>query len=146
MRRKADSEQPGEIGIAPSMLAFIVVKARAFDAQAGVSGLEEGSNASDDREMSALEGGADDATREELRAAIASLTIDQRVALVALTWIGRGDFSPQEWTSACALAAERRTGATARYLLGMPMFGDYLEEGASALGLDLAGEEAQIMS
>ena len=55
-------------------------------------GWRAGSNASDDREVAALEGGADNATGAELRAATASLSEDQRAALVALVWIGRGDF------------------------------------------------------
>ena len=40
-----------------------------------------------------------------------------------------------------ATARERHTGSTARYLMGMPLLGDYLEEGAAALGVNLSSSE-----
>jgi hypothetical protein len=123
-------------------LAFLVLKARAFDAQAGVSDPDEASNPSDDREVSVLEGQSDDPTAEELAAAIASLSDEEQTALVALVWIGRGDFEASEWEDAKSLARQRHKGPTARYLMGMPQLGDYLEEGAAALGVNLAEDES----
>lgn len=123
-------------------LAFLVLKARAFDAQAGVSDPDEASNPSDDREVSVLEGQSDDPTAEELAAAIASLSDEEQTALVALVWIGRGDFEASEWEDAKSLARQRHKGPTARYLMGMPQLGDYLEEGASALGVNLTEDES----
>lgn len=122
-------------------LAYLIVKARAFDAQAGVSDPDEASNPSDDREVSALEGQSDDPTAEELGAAIAALTEEEQTAVVALAWIGRGDFEANEWEDAKRLALERHKGPTATYLMGMPLLGDYLEEGAAALGVNLSEEE-----
>ncbi len=55
--------------------------------------------------------------------------------LVALTWIGRGDFTVDEWSEVVRTARQRRTNPTADYLLGTPMLGDYLEEGLTQLGL-----------
>jgi hypothetical protein len=122
-------------------LAYLIVKARAFDAQAGVSDPDESSNPSDDREVSVLEGRSDDPTPEELRETIAALTEEEQAALVALAWIGRGDFEADEWEDAKRTARERHKGPTAAYLMGMPLFGDYLEEGAAALGVNLTEEE-----
>jgi hypothetical protein len=122
-------------------LAYIVLKARAFDAQAGVSDPDEASNAADDRAITILEGQIDDPTQDELRAALAALSEDEQVELVALAWIGRGDFGAAEWDDAKALARERRRGSTARYLMGMPLLGDYLEEGAAILGINLSESE-----
>ena len=79
----------------------------------------------------------------ELRAAIASLDVDAKACLVALTWLGRGDYDAQEWDEALSAARERANGATARYLAGIPLLGDLLEEGAEKLAIDLIEEEIQ---
>lgn len=142
MTRIRDEANLDSIGVSTETLAFIILKARAYDAETGVSGLEGGSNPSDDREVAALESRRDNPARMELRSAIAALTEDQQTALVALAWIGRGDFSGDEWDDAVKLARERHTGSTARYLIGMPLLGDYLEEGADAIGFNLSSTEA----
>lgn len=137
-------EMPEEgLGIPTDTLAFIILKARAFDAQAGVSDPDESSNSADDQFVSVLEGQSDDPTAEELHDLIDSLSDDERAALVALAWIGRGDFEAEDWPDVLAMARERRQGSTARYLMEMPLLGDYLEEGAAALGVNLSDEEAE---
>lgn len=85
----------------------------------------------------------DDATAAELRAAIGRLSDDEQVSLVALVWVGRGDFEATEWEDAKTLARQRHMTSTVRYLMGMPLLGDYIEEGAAALGLNLADEESE---
>jgi hypothetical protein len=139
--RDEDAKGAESLDISLEKLAAIVLKARAFDAQAGVSDPDEGSNESDDRMVSVLEGQADDPTVEELRAFLVGLTADEQAALVALAWVGRGDFTADEWEDAKKLARERHKGSTARYLMGMPLLGDYLEEGAATLGYNLTLEE-----
>ncbi|MBS0384578.1 MAG: DUF3775 domain-containing protein [Proteobacteria bacterium] len=137
--------RPGKTGLSLDALAYIVLKARVFDAQAGVSDPDDGSNPADDREVSILEGSADDATAEELAAAINELTEEAQIELVALAWVGRGDFGGSEWPAAKRLARDRRRGSTARYLIGMPQLGDYLEEGAAALGISLVSQESRLL-
>jgi hypothetical protein len=129
------------LGISLEKLAAIVLKARAFDAQSGVSDPDEGSNETDDRGVSVLEGQSDDPTVDELRAFLIGLSADEQAVVVALAWLGRGDFTGEEWEAAKDLARERHTGSTARYLIGMPLLGDYLEEGAAMLGVNLSSEE-----
>lgn len=138
---KPEPDPAETLDISLETLAYLVLKARAFDAQAGVSDPDEASNPSDDRAVSVLEGQSDDPTAEELAAAIAALSQEEQTALVAVAWIGRGDFEAGEWEDAKVLARERRKGATARYLMGMPQLGDYLEEGAAALGVSLTADE-----
>lgn len=135
-------ERPESIDIPLDTLGYIILKARAFDAQAGVSDPDESSNSADDGFVSVLEGQSDDPTEEELSDLIDSLSDDERASLVALVWIGRGDHEPEEWEEVRTMARERRQGSTARYLLEMPLLGDYLEEGAAALGINLSDEEA----
>lgn len=78
---------------------------------------------------------SEDLTARELRALIGDLNVDESAALIALAWIGRGDFDAAEWADAVAEAQERGAGRkAARYLMGMPMLGDWLEEGLEAMG------------
>ena len=60
-------------------------------------------------------------------------------ALVALAWIGRGDFEPEEWRTAVAEAKQRAEGPTWKYLLGFELLPDYLEDALSAFGRSCEG-------
>ena len=51
-----------------------------------------GSNPTDDREVDVLESDGDNPTLQELEGALATLNIDEQLDLLALTWLGRGDF------------------------------------------------------
>lgn len=77
---------------------------------------------------------AEDMTEEELRELIDDLNVDEAAELVALAWVGRGDYEAAEWLQAVEAARARATSKTSKYLLGMPMLGDWLEEGLSAIG------------
>ena len=77
---------------------------------------------------------ADDLTAVELRELINDLNVDEAAELVALAWIGRGDYDAAEWDEAVTAARQRPNGKTSKYLMGMPMLGDYLEEGLEAIG------------
>ena len=80
--------------------------------------------------------------RRELVQFIRDLDVDESAALVALAWIGRGDFEPDDWTSAVAEASERAEGPTWKYLLGMALLPDYLEDALSQFGRSCEGFEA----
>ncbi len=119
-------------------VCYVIVKAREFDAQVPIDDPDSGSNPADDRAIDALEALADDPTFEELKSFIDSLSEDEQIDLVALTWLGRGDFTIDEWDDARAEAANARSDHTASYLLGIPLLGDYLEEGLAAHELSCA--------
>jgi hypothetical protein len=138
---RRDEPDPIDIGISTETLAFIILHARAYDMETPETDPDEGSNSADDRMIDVLEGGPDNPMGAELRAAITSLTVDRRAALVALAWVGRGDFDRSQWDEALSTAASRANGATARYLMGMPMLGDLLEQGADELGIDPTHDE-----
>jgi hypothetical protein len=136
-------EAPVELVIAPEKIGFIIVKAREYDAKVEPDDEDSGSNPADDLEADVLEDTGDDATLEELSAAIDALNEDEVIDLIAIAWIGRGDFSKEEWREARALADERHRRHSAEYLVGMPALGDYLEEGLASLGYsptDLASD------
>jgi hypothetical protein len=72
---------------------------------------------------------ADDPVYLELREAIDDLEPDQQVSLVALMWLGRGDFTVDDWEQALARAGEEWNERTADYLVRTPLLADFLTEG-----------------
>ena len=115
-------------------LAYIIEKAREFDAEVP-SDVEEGSNPADDDEREILLDTPDNRSAQELRAAIDGLNIDEREELLALVWLGRGDYDAQSWPAALQQARDSGNAQEASYLLGTPLLADYLEEGAAVLGV-----------
>jgi Protein of unknown function (DUF3775) len=81
-----------------------------------------------------LEDHADDPVVEELTSLINSLSEDKQIDLVALAWLGRDDNEASDWPEVRDEAARARNRRTSSYLLGMPLLGDFLEEGLSMLG------------
>lgn len=120
--------------ISPDKVCFLIIKAREFDAKVEPVEPDPASDAVDDGAREILEDYPGDATAEELRAALASCNVDELAELVALTWIGRGDYDGQQWENARGLALERATAHGPSYLMETPLLGDYLEEGLSQLG------------
>ena len=121
--------------IEPETVYYLILKSREFDEKdlPGVSADSDAGPADEqiDRGMQYFNG---DPVAQEIKDAIDSLNVDHQAELVALTWLGRGDFTAQDWKEAVETARERRTNPTSEYLLGTPMLGDYLEEGLTLLG------------
>jgi hypothetical protein len=61
---------------------------------------------------------------------------DQQADLVALMWLGRGDYLLSEWNSAVADAADSMVDITdpGAYLLAHPLVAEYLLEGLTQHG------------
>jgi hypothetical protein len=119
-----------DLGIATDKVCHIIVKARAWDAKQADDDPDSGSNATDDGMADVLENRPDrDATHAELIAFIRALDVEEQMNLVALAWVGRGTYELSEWQQALETARNEHNVRTAEYLLGLPMLGDYLEEG-----------------
>jgi hypothetical protein len=134
----ADNETEGpsdELTVSPETVFFIIVKAREFDEQVAPSDPDSGSNPTDDREIDVLEEEADNPVVQELRAAFERLNIDEQLDLLALTWLGRGEFGT--FAEARKEAEGLDEVHAGRYLIGTPLLGDYLEEALSQLGISL---------
>lgn len=65
----------------------------------------------------------------ELKSVIEDLEPDQQVRLVALMWLGRGDFDLDDWNQALSRAGEAWNERTAEYLVHTPLLADYLRNG-----------------
>ena len=136
-------EKDWELTIDPDPVRLFVLKAKAVSAalnhdyEAGAEHeVEIDHDAHDTHRHDGLaEEEEEDLTAEELRALINDLNVDEAAELIAIAWIGRGDFEIGEWTEAVAQARERgHRRRASSYLLGLPMLGDWLEEGLEAIG------------
>ena len=107
-----------DLGMSEDTLAAIILEAKSYDAVMPESDEDEGSNDADDREVSVLEDQDDNPALQILSDTIESLSVDQQEALIALVWVGRGDFDASEWQKALDLAAERDSKPTVRDLGG----------------------------
>lgn len=126
-------------------VCFVVMRARALNVTEELDETDaDASNMTDELVPAAmLTSGADEnETAQEIRDFVGAMNEDEQLALVALTWIGRGDFDAEQWDEAVALARERREKPTADYLMTMPLLSDYLEEGLAAFDLTCTAEEA----
>jgi len=70
--------------------------------------------------------------RDEAAAMIDSLNVDEQAELVALTWIGRGDYEPPELEVAVKEAKERARGPASGLLFEIEAFPSHLENGLSS--------------
>jgi hypothetical protein len=109
-------------------VCFVIVKARELESEdEGVHA--DASDAADDKFVSVLTEEAYLSVHSELSGFIEAMDEDEQCELVALAWVGRGDFSSDEWDEAVAQARQRRQGPTSAYLLGIPLLASFLEGG-----------------
>ena len=121
--------------ISPEKVCFVIVKSREFDVKVEVDDPDSGSNPTDNGMVDVLDDMPGDSTEQELTEFIGALNETEQVNLVALTWLGRGDFTAEDFKAALDEARYARTDHTASYLLGIPLLSDYLEEGLNQLGV-----------
>ncbi len=107
----------------------LVLRLNAVVAKEGMDVSDLGGNATDDQVAEMLQEQPDDLSRDEITQAIESMNDEQKDALVALFWIGRGDAGPAEWEETKALARQQHEGLVSRYLLGQPEAGEFLTAG-----------------
>jgi hypothetical protein len=129
-----DPVEPVELQVSPEKVCFVIIKAREFDVKDLVTEPDPGSNPTDDKMIAVLEDHADDPVIQELTSCIRAMSEDEQIDLVALAWLGRGDYTADDWASVREEAARAHNERTALYLLGMPLLSDYLEEGLALLG------------
>lgn len=135
-----------ELAISAEKVAFIIEKAREFDVKEAASDPDSGSNPSDDDAVDVLADDGSDPVGNEFGSFMIALNEDEQIDLVALTWLGRGDGTIDDWddlrTRAVEARAEYRSPRreTVHYLLGEPMLGDLLADGLDAFGIDWTDE------
>jgi hypothetical protein len=144
-RFPAKEENQMALEIAPEKVAHVIIKAREYDVKVGAwnDTTEEGD--ADEDPQAILEDFASDPTRAELAGFIDALNDDEQAHLVALAWVGRGTFEAEEFDEAVETAKVEKVNSTARYLLGIPLLADFLEEGLEKLGYSVEDVESDVL-
>jgi len=128
-------ETAPNLSISQDKLCFIIAKAREFDVKDVLTDPGDSSNPVDDAMLSVLEDHPDDPVLQELRGFINALSEDEQVDLVALTWLGRGDGTLDDWQDIRAEAIRAHNRRTATYLLGKPLLSNHLEDALALFGI-----------
>ena len=115
----------------PDIVRFVIDKVHEFHSREDVTFPEEDEVevVNEDLAEQFATDFAGDPYYQELTTTINDLEPDQQMSLVALMWVGRGDYDLEEWDEALKFAEENWTDHTADYLVGTPLLADYLAEG-----------------
>jgi len=129
-----------ELDINSETVCRLIDLAREFHAQEEVVIPEEPGNPGDDWARQILASHGDDASILEFNSIIRDLEPDQQFQLVALMWLGRGDYDMDEWWDAVEYAAENASPATPQYLIAHPLLAEFLTDGLEMFGLSCQEE------
>lgn len=114
-------------------LCGLIALAREFQAKEEVCIPQEGESSSEDWALQMLADHGSDYNVGEFRSIVHDLSERQRAELVALMWVGRGDYGAEDWEQAVDDAVGDYSIRAAEYVLAHPMVSDHLEEGMIAL-------------
>lgn len=90
----------------------------------------------DDSGLVTMEGDPDtDIRRREAIEFIAGLNVEEQLNLLALIWLGRGDYDISEWDEALSTAEGRIAARDPDFMLGDAALPQYLGDGLEAFGL-----------
>lgn len=125
-----------ELTINPDIVRQIMTTIRAFQAQEGVSIPENLDPFSEDFDwLQMLADHQNNLTFIELKEIIEDLEPDQKVNLLALFYVGRGDFTLDEWNEALTNAYSYLANQVTPYLLLHPHAADFLSAGLEAFDI-----------
>lgn len=121
------------MNISEQTVRKLILRARAYDSKEQIEDFERDPDSEETDAVETLQTGDTDPIRTEIEDWVDSLDEEAQSELVALYWIGRGDYDGPDFASAVKAADDRHSGSTSTYLLGVPMLGDYLELGLDAV-------------
>ncbi|HVV67460.1 MAG TPA: DUF3775 domain-containing protein [Gammaproteobacteria bacterium] len=129
------SDKEIELSINPDIVCQLITKAHEFHAQEGVVIPEDSSEAAIENDpLQVLAAHGSDLTSIEILDTINNLEPDQQVSLLAIMYLGRGDYSLEEWDAALSEARNNWSPNLAKHLLSNPNIADFLSEGLTLLG------------
>ncbi len=127
--------------ISAEKVGHVILRAREIDAKAEAWDEEETLDPDDADSDTILEDLPGDATRKELREFLNSLNEDEQASLIALAWIGRGTYAPEELDEAISTAKAEHSGNASAYLFSLPLLPNYLEDALDQLGIPVEDAE-----
>ncbi|WP_432470431.1 DUF3775 domain-containing protein [Amphritea sp. HPY] len=122
------------LNLNPETVCAFIEKAREFHAKEEVVIPDEADSPAEDWARQILAAHSGDMTYMDAKSIVDDLELDQQAALIALLWLGRGDYEFSEWEQSLADAEETHSEDIAGYLLSKPLLPVYLEEALSLHG------------
>jgi hypothetical protein len=132
-RRAASSDDVPELGISTEKVCNLIESLREYAGREPPTATQDVSEG-DDGPMELMEDRPDDPSLDEAREFIAGLSLDERVALQALLWVGRGDYAIEEWPAALAEAWRRDSTGDLDFALAEELTPSEFEDGLAAFG------------
>ena len=80
------------------------------------------------------DGEGEDGRRREMVEFVAGLNVEEQADLLALIWLGRGDYDISEWNDALTEAEARIAARDPDYMIGDAALPEYLGGGLEAFG------------
>ncbi len=127
-----------ELNIALETVCRLILRLREYEVLLPETDPDEGSNASDDGSIDALEDDGDNPAEEEIRALVDDMADDEQAEVIALALIGRGTYDATEWADALDAAADEASDV-ADWMLEQPALSTDLEAGLAAFDLSCSG-------
>jgi hypothetical protein len=122
-----------ELDLNQDIVRLIIDKVHEFQSRDDITFPDEPERIDVDWVQQVAAGYSTDPYYQDLCGIIEDLEPDQQMSLVSLMWLGRGDYSVDEWNDALQFAEENWTDHTADYLIGTSLLADYLDEGLQQL-------------
>lgn len=122
-------------------ICFVILKSREMESGTPVENSEPSETPLEDMDLDTLEARRDDPENIELVAFIDNLNDDEALDLIALMWVGRGTYEPDDFLEARKVAEKEATHTPAEYLLGTPLLAEHLQAGIEAF--DMSCEDAE---
>ena len=124
-----------ELRISLEKVCFVIVKARELDVDVDPEELDEDASPTANGDPAAPDDQEVDPAAEELSEFLSAQSAEELEDLLALMWVGQGDYTADEWDDALDAAADVPRRRIAQQLIDTPLLGDLLEEGLSEFGL-----------
>lgn len=122
------------LNVNPDTVCRLIELARAYHVREPAAFPEEGGNPVDDWSQEMLADHADNTSGDEFETTLSDLDPALQHEIVALLWLGRGDYTLEEWEGVVQQAKEQWATDTAQYLLSHPLLADQLREGLELHG------------
>jgi hypothetical protein len=141
-RRAAGPGQLPELDISTEKVCSLIETLREYEGRELPTATRDASEG-DDGPMESMEERPDDPSLDEAREFIAGLSLDERVSLQALLWVGRGDYGINDWPSAVAEARRRDSTGDLDFALAEELTPSEFAEGLAAFGRSCIDEPSE---
>jgi len=131
------SESNITLNVNPETVCLLIDKVNEFQAKEAVIFPEKIDSSEYEYDpLQILADHRDDLTLLQAHNLIEDLEPDQKADLLALMYVGRGDFEAEEWHRAQKEARTNLSPHLTEYLFGKPQLSEYLTKGLELLGYD----------